>query len=291
MRITPAKLRAQRANARLSTGPRSEAGRRRSAQNSRRLPLSRIVLEDLERHGVDLAEVRRLWHDVMAVFWFIDPDCHYYLQRVTLSWWRKLDTVRRGESISDTKYAEGDIEKYLRMAVERFAKRRQRWERWLSKELGADVREGMGGVRVAVESRLGTLQRAVGLTPPRVCVCYKRTQKPHITDSKRFTLTKAGFSRSEFEKRSQNHNRLILLLIGPEKGLKPGSETNLIEPRFGSVRVVDEPYEPKRTETNLKTNPSNLDTLCCAQVIYNQDDALIRNSLASGRGQAASRAR
>ena len=34
------------------------------------------------------------------------------------------------------------------------------------KELGADVREGMGCVRVAVESRLGTLQRTLGLGTP-----------------------------------------------------------------------------------------------------------------------------
>jgi len=161
MRMTPVKLRAQRANARLSTGPRTRAGRRRSAQNSRPFPFSPEVRADLERCGADLAEVRRLWQDVMAVFWFIDPDCHFYLQRATWHWWQKLDGLRKGGSTARIKYVEGDIEKYLRLALERFAKRRQRWERWLRKELGADVREGMGRVRVAVESRLGTFLRAI----------------------------------------------------------------------------------------------------------------------------------
>jgi hypothetical protein len=177
MRMTPAKLRAQRANARLSTGPRTEAGRRRSAQNSRQFPFSPTVRTDLERRGADLAEVRRLWQEVMAVFWFIDPDCSFYLQMAALNWWCKLDALRRGGSKADVKYVEGDIEKYLRLALERFAKRRQRWERWLCKELGADVREGMGCVRVAVESRLVTLQRTLGLdTPPGYSSAQKRTQ-------------------------------------------------------------------------------------------------------------------
>jgi hypothetical protein len=162
MRMTPAKLRAQRANARLSTGPRTQDGRRRSAQNSRGLPFSPDVREDLERQGADLAEVKRLWQDVMAVFWFIDSDCHYYLQRATWHWWQKLNSLRHGGSPARVKCVEGDIEKCLRQALERFAKRRQRWERWLAKELGADVREGVGSVRAAVESRLEALQRTLG---------------------------------------------------------------------------------------------------------------------------------
>jgi hypothetical protein len=96
--MTPAKLRAQRANAGLFTGLRSEAGRRRSAQNRRPSSLSRVVHEDLESHGADLAEVRWLWQDVMAVFWFIDPDCSFYLQMAALNWWHKLDTLCRGGS-------------------------------------------------------------------------------------------------------------------------------------------------------------------------------------------------
>jgi len=120
-----------------------------------------MVRTDLESSGADLAEVLRLWQDVMAVFWFIDPDCHFYLQRATWSWWRKLDALRKGGSAAGVRYAEGDVEKYLRQALERFAKGRQRWKRWLRKELGADVRDGMGSVRVAVESRLGTLLNAI----------------------------------------------------------------------------------------------------------------------------------
>jgi hypothetical protein len=93
-----------------------------------------------------------------------------------LNWWRKLGALRRGGSKADLKYFEGDLAKYLRQALERFAKRRQRWERWLCRELGADVREGMGCVRVAVESRLGTLQSTFERGTPGYGSAPERTQ-------------------------------------------------------------------------------------------------------------------
>jgi len=124
--------------------------------------LSPIVRENLEWHGADLAEVRRLWQDVMAVFWFIDSICRFYLEMAAYNWWLKLDAMRKGGGKEEyLKRVEGDIEKYLRLAVDRFAKRRQRWERWLGKELGADARDGIRSVRLAVERRLGTFQRAI----------------------------------------------------------------------------------------------------------------------------------
>jgi hypothetical protein len=163
MRMTPAKIRAQRANARLSTGPRTTAGRRRSAQNRRKLRLSPEVLENLEWHGADLAEVRRLWQDVMAVFWFFDFSCRFYLERAAYNWWLKLDALRKGSCKEEyLKRVEGDIENYLRLAVDRFAKGRQRWDRWLRKELGTDGRDSIRSVRVAVEKRLGSFQRTIG---------------------------------------------------------------------------------------------------------------------------------
>jgi hypothetical protein len=158
MRMTPAKLRAQRANARLSTGPRTAAGLRRSALNRRRLKLSPVLSEHLKWRGADLAEVRRLWQDVLAVFWFADRDCYQYLQWAACSWWRKLQTLRAGGSEADVKYVDAEIEKYLRQVVGRFAKSRQRWEHWLRKEIGADVQQGMATLRVAVEGKLGTFR-------------------------------------------------------------------------------------------------------------------------------------
>jgi hypothetical protein len=164
MRMTPAKIRAQRANARLSTGPRTLAGRRRSAQNRRKLRLSSNLRENLEWRGADLAEVRRLWQDVMAIFWFIDPSCRFYLEMAAYNWWLKLDMLRKGGGKKEyLNRVEGDIEKYLRMAVDRFAKGRQRWERWLRKELGTDGGDSIRSVRVAVEKRLGPFQSAVGV--------------------------------------------------------------------------------------------------------------------------------
>ena len=124
-----------------------------------------------------MAEVRRLWQDVMAVFWFMDPSCRFYLLQAAYNWWLKLDTQRRGGSEDYLRCTERDIEKYLSLAVERFAKGRQRWYRWLRKELGVDVQEGTRAVRAAVEGRLRTFQRAIA---PRVGFTVGPTVGPQV---------------------------------------------------------------------------------------------------------------
>ena len=167
MTMTPRKLRAQRANARLSTGPSTAAGRRRSALNRRKLELSELMTDELKRRGADLAEVRRLWHYVLAVFWFLDADCYHYLQSAAWLWWQKLHAVRRGGSEHYVKYAEAQSERRLRQAVERFAKSHQRWENLLRKEFGVDVQEeGIAPLRLAVESRMGAFRRMGRLQHP-----------------------------------------------------------------------------------------------------------------------------
>jgi hypothetical protein len=158
MRMTPAKLRTQCANARLSTGPRTAGGLRRSALNRWRLKLSPVLSENLKGRRADLADVRQLWRDVLAVFWFVDRDCYQYLQWAACCWWRKLQTLRAGGSEADVKYVDAEIEKYLMEVVGRFAKSHQRWEHWLRKEIGADVQQGMATLRVAVEGRPGTFR-------------------------------------------------------------------------------------------------------------------------------------
>jgi hypothetical protein len=80
MRMTPDKLRAQRANAKRSTGPRTVHGKRRSARNRRKFPFWPALENYLRWRGADLAEVRRLWQDLLAVFWFVEPDCSAFLR-------------------------------------------------------------------------------------------------------------------------------------------------------------------------------------------------------------------
>jgi hypothetical protein len=178
MRMTPAKLRAQRANAQLSTGPRTVEGRRRSALNRRRLPLSSILSEHLRGLGADLAEVRRLWQDVLAVFWFVEPDCYAYLQWAAVCWWRKLDAMRAGRSRSCVESLDADIDQHLRRVLERFAKGHQRWDGWLRREIGEDGSQGIGRLRAAVEARLGTFRRKLGIETPSPPKKFRNEPKP-----------------------------------------------------------------------------------------------------------------
>src|SRR5579872_6125530 len=86
IRITPAKLRAQRANARLSRGPRTREGRRRSSLNRRHMEIA-WPFQWLERDQA--RELRRVWRDLVAAFWFADPAFLPGLRRTlkTLRWY------------------------------------------------------------------------------------------------------------------------------------------------------------------------------------------------------------
>ena len=159
MRMTPAKLRAQRANAQKSTGPRTLRGRRRSAQNRRQLRLEPFLLDYLRHLGADLAEVRRLWQDLLAVFWFVEPDGYFCLERATWHWWLKLDALRKGDSQDRLKILDLKIEKILGELLQWFAKWHPDWERWVRKEIGKDVLQSPEAMRLAVEVRLATLRR------------------------------------------------------------------------------------------------------------------------------------
>ena len=166
MRMTPAKLRAQRANAQRSTGPRTIQGRRRSSQNRRQLPLTPGLAEHFRWRKADPAEVKRLWQDLFAVFWFVQPECHAFLQWAAVSWWRKVDTLRERGSQYDVDRWDREIEQHLRSVLERFARENQRWKGWLRKEVGDDGQQGLSRLRAAVEARLTTFRDKVWEAPP-----------------------------------------------------------------------------------------------------------------------------
>ena len=66
-RSSEAKLRAQGANAQRSTGPGTQAGRRRSALNRRRIRVSSLIAQWLNRSG-GLPDLERLFRDLLALF-------------------------------------------------------------------------------------------------------------------------------------------------------------------------------------------------------------------------------
>ena len=101
IRMTPVKLRAQRANARLSKGPKTPEGRRRAALNRRGIKHSFLLQVEIGRLG-EGKELLRLWRDLLALFWFIKPELwqeqpklESCLERVAWAWW---ENVRSGSS-------------------------------------------------------------------------------------------------------------------------------------------------------------------------------------------------
>ena len=161
---TPALLAANRANARLSTGPRTREGRRRSALNRRRMRFS--ILPRAE--GRDARDALGLWRDLMAQFWFIKPlgerrpprfersrHLQSSLERLAWAWYRKLRWVRMGASREDlassNRWIEGDLWSFLF----EFRVLNRKADDWLRKQFGSDGRACMAPLREAIEARLG----------------------------------------------------------------------------------------------------------------------------------------
>ena len=166
---TPALLAANRANARLSTGPRTREGRRRSALNRRRMRFS--ILPRAE--GRDARDALGLWRDLMAQFWFIKPlgerrpprfersrHLQSSLERLAWAWYRKLRWVRMGASREDlassNRWIEGDLWSFLF----EFRVLNRKADDWLRKQFGSDGRACMAPLREAIEARLGPFSGA-----------------------------------------------------------------------------------------------------------------------------------
>ena len=164
MRMTPAKLRAQRANARLGRGPRTKEGRRRSALNGRLIKLQAFTLEGMRRRGKDPKELQRLWRDLLALFWFAEPPLGVLLEMLAWEWWRKLEMVRDGK-VEAAQQQDGEIERELAGYVRRFRWMDEKWSYWLRKRFGTDCATDMRRLRECLESRLA-LFRQIQTPPP-----------------------------------------------------------------------------------------------------------------------------
>jgi hypothetical protein len=159
--ISECRLRAQRANAQLSTGPRTAAGRRRSARN--RLGLKRGGLFgwgglDPVRYG----DVLRVWRDLAALFWFVKPALWFEeprlknaLQDAGLAWSAKLRAARQG-FFSDR--LNNDIHSHLSEFLFEFRLHNRKCDDWLRKEFGTDGAGDINSLRQAIERRLSSFR-------------------------------------------------------------------------------------------------------------------------------------
>jgi len=149
------KIAANRRNALKSTGPKTAAGKRRVALNTRRRDL---IPEELERQllarGEDPRDFRRLHRDVIAIF---HPDDRVQLDAVlhmALKWWEKARRTRNwvGSGPATTDDLDKQLEEWIQFLVYIQRQRHEWWQHRLVAVLGP-----VGGptdVRRKIEARL-----------------------------------------------------------------------------------------------------------------------------------------
>jgi hypothetical protein len=177
--MTPVKLRAQRANARLSRGPRTPEGRRRSALNHRGMGLARTF----NRPG-ETQELLRIWRDLLAQFWFMKPELwrarpllELHLERAALLWWGKLDLVRKGLRGENLWAKNKEIEERLSDFLFQLRMGNQKCGYWLRKQFGTDGGLDIPALRESIEARLGLFGPFFG-EPPGATGDERRVRSP-----------------------------------------------------------------------------------------------------------------
>lgn len=159
--MSPARLRAQLANARLSTGPRTRAGRRRSALN--RLGLRRSELEGLGSSTAErYRESLRVWRDLVVAFRFIRPEVwretpalEFHLRQAAEAWVSKLHSERDGFI---NKQMNAEIHLHLSRFMYGYRSGNRKADCRLRREFGADGRTDIDQLRAAIEARLSSFR-------------------------------------------------------------------------------------------------------------------------------------
>jgi hypothetical protein len=165
-----ARLRAQRANAQLSTGPRTREGRRRSALN--RLGLKRSAW--VRRGGPEPPghrEFLRVRRDLLVVFSFIPPELweseprlRICLERAVHEWGIKLLSARRG---FPSEAMNANIHSILSDLLFEFQLHNRKWRYCFRKEFGTDGYPDIGKLREAIEARMSSFRGSRIRAPSR----------------------------------------------------------------------------------------------------------------------------
>ena len=96
--LTVLQILARRRNARLSTGPKTREGRRRTSLNRRRMELGDQARRQLEQLRADPRQFQRVWRDLVSVFWFMGRPMEPALAAVAWDLWLKQFCLRRGDA-------------------------------------------------------------------------------------------------------------------------------------------------------------------------------------------------
>jgi len=160
--LSPARVAANRRNARKSTGPKTKAGKRRAALNGRRLDAAFPDIErKLQARGEDPRDFRRLHRDVAALFPPHEPAAEAAVQLLAMTWWEKARRIRNGVGggSAPTNDLDGKIEELLVFLVSVQRRRHEPWRTRLVEVLGTGSGPGWGPgspaeVRRKIERRL-----------------------------------------------------------------------------------------------------------------------------------------
>lgn len=154
--ISMARRRTQRANSRLSTGPRTSAGKYRSALNGQ---IRRVLPEDMEREqrarGEDPREFCRLHRDLIAIFRPRHPEISAAVMMLASAWWQKTRRIRQwvGAGLPQSAELDARIEALLVLIVSEMRAYHEHWKTALASIVG-DLIGSPSEVRRHMEERL-----------------------------------------------------------------------------------------------------------------------------------------
>jgi len=152
---SPLKIAANRRNALKSTGPKTAAGKRRVALNTRKRGL---IPEELERQllarGEDPRDFRRLQRDLIALFHPEDRLGADAMLHMAVKWWEKARRIRNwvGSGPAATDELDKQLEEWLQFLVHIQRQRHEWWKHRLVAVLGPVG--GPADVRRKIEARL-----------------------------------------------------------------------------------------------------------------------------------------
>ena len=150
------KIAANRRNALKSTGPRTEAGKRRVALNPRRHGLIPEELEQqLEARGESLRDFRRLHRDLIAIFHPEERTGRETVLRMAETWWEKARRISNWPGTGPARVDDLDrrLELSLQFLIYVQGQRHESWHRRLVAVLGRPL-GSLADVRRKIEARL-----------------------------------------------------------------------------------------------------------------------------------------
>lgn len=156
--LTPQEIEARRRNAKKSTGPRTAAGKQRSALNSLKRGLIPPWMEaKMVVQGDDPRDFRRLHRDLISALDARDADLRHLLAALTALWWEKLLLLQMRPFGPLEGFAIRKVDEMIEAKLDSLAYalsfRSRKWRHRLRKMLGGEI-ASLRALRVGIEKKL-----------------------------------------------------------------------------------------------------------------------------------------